>query len=87
VEFCPIDFEHISLAEGLAKSSLDHAATAFFSWLGVTQYLNWRRAGGLESRIQELLKLGFNRVLFGSGRSEKQWPALERYAALIRKSV
>src|SRR5262249_27365799 len=28
-----------SLAEGLDKSSLDHDATAFFSWLGVTQYL------------------------------------------------
>ena len=39
VEFAPIDFEHQSLAEGLAASSLDHRAPAFFSWLGVTQYL------------------------------------------------
>jgi O-methyltransferase involved in polyketide biosynthesis len=39
VEFCPIDFEHRSLAEGLATSSLDHRAPTFFSWLGVTQYL------------------------------------------------
>lgn len=39
VEFCPIDFEHTSLAEGLATSSLDHRALTFFSWLGVTQYL------------------------------------------------
>jgi methyltransferase (TIGR00027 family) len=39
VEFCPIDFEQTSLTEGLAKSSLDRSAAAFFSWLGVTQYL------------------------------------------------
>jgi methyltransferase (TIGR00027 family) len=39
VEFCPIDFEHSSLAEGLATSSLDHRAPTFFSWLGVTRYL------------------------------------------------
>jgi alkanesulfonate monooxygenase SsuD/methylene tetrahydromethanopterin reductase-like flavin-dependent oxidoreductase (luciferase family) len=47
------------------------------------------RAGGLEARIQELLKLGFNRVLFMApvAQPDKQWPALERYAALIRKFV
>lgn len=39
VEFCPIDFERESLAKGLVKSSLDSIAPAFFSWLGVTQYL------------------------------------------------
>jgi len=39
VEFCPIDFERASLAEGLATSSLDHRALTFFSWLSVTQYL------------------------------------------------
>jgi methyltransferase (TIGR00027 family) len=39
VVFCPIDFEHTSLAEALAKSSLDLGAPTFFSWLGVTQYL------------------------------------------------
>ena len=39
VEFLPIDFERSSLPEGLAASSLDHRVPAFFSWLGVTQYL------------------------------------------------
>lgn len=39
VEFCPIDFEQVSLAEGLATSSLDHRTPTLFSWLGVTQYL------------------------------------------------
>jgi methyltransferase (TIGR00027 family) len=39
VEFCPIDFEHTTLKEGLAASSLDPELPAFLSWLGVTQYL------------------------------------------------
>ncbi|HLW70811.1 MAG TPA: LLM class F420-dependent oxidoreductase [Candidatus Binataceae bacterium] len=44
-------------------------------------------AGGLEGRIQELLKLGFNRVgfLIPVAKPDKQWPVLERYASLIRK--
>jgi len=40
----------------------------------------------LEARIKEVLKLGFNRVLFMApvARPDKQWPVLERYATLIR---
>ena len=47
------------------------------------------RTGSLEVRIQELLKLGFNRVLFMApvAQPDKQWPVLERYAALMRKFV
>jgi methyltransferase (TIGR00027 family) len=37
--FCPCDFEHQSLDEALAAISFDRGTTAFFSWLGVTQYL------------------------------------------------
>jgi probable F420-dependent oxidoreductase len=45
------------------------------------------RDGRLEARIGELLKLGFNRVLLMSpvAQPDRQWPTLERYAALIRK--
>ena len=40
VEYCPIDFERTTLTEGLASASLfDIHAPAFFSWLGVNQYL------------------------------------------------
>jgi probable F420-dependent oxidoreductase len=44
-------------------------------------------AGGLEKRIPELLKLGFNRVVFLTPVTtpDKQWPVLERYATLMRK--
>src|SRR5260370_7354668 len=39
VKFCPIDFERMSLAEGVSQSSLDRHKTTFFSWLAVTHYL------------------------------------------------
>ena len=37
--FCPVDFEHTSLAEGLEKTDFDFQEPTFISWLGVTQYL------------------------------------------------
>jgi methyltransferase (TIGR00027 family) len=38
--FIPLDFEVQTLAEGLAASPFRHDEPAFFSWLGVTQYLS-----------------------------------------------
>ncbi len=40
VTFAPIDFERISLTDGLAAGGVDLAAPIFFSWLGVTMYLS-----------------------------------------------
>lgn len=37
--FVPVDFETLSLAEGLAAAGFDKGRAAFFSWLGVTMYL------------------------------------------------
>ncbi len=37
--FVPLDFEHQTLAEGLAEVGFDRGATAFFGWLGVVPYL------------------------------------------------
>jgi len=37
--FAPVDFEHGTLAEGLAAVGFDTAKPACFSWLGVTMYL------------------------------------------------
>jgi methyltransferase (TIGR00027 family) len=39
VEFVTIDFERVTLAEGLRASSLDFSKPAFFSCLGVLMYL------------------------------------------------
>ncbi len=37
--FAPIDFEHGTLAQGLAGAGFDPAQRSFFSWLGVVPYL------------------------------------------------
>jgi methyltransferase (TIGR00027 family) len=37
--FVPVDFEHQTLADAVARSGLNTTAPAFFSWLGVTPYL------------------------------------------------
>jgi methyltransferase (TIGR00027 family) len=39
LHYVPIDFERETLAEGLAAGGVNRHALAFFSWLGVTQYL------------------------------------------------
>lgn len=39
VTFAPIDFEHQSLAEGLAGAGFDASLQTFFFWLGVVPYL------------------------------------------------
>jgi len=39
VVFAPIDFEHETLAEGLARNGVSLDRPTFFSWLGVTMYL------------------------------------------------
>jgi len=37
--FAPVHFESETLGEGLARAGFDSTRSAFFSWLGVTQYL------------------------------------------------
>ena len=37
--FVPLDFEHRTLAEGLADAGFDASKPAFFGWLGVVPYL------------------------------------------------
>jgi methyltransferase (TIGR00027 family) len=39
VIFAPIDFERVTLKEGLAASGFDFGIPTFFSWLGVMSYL------------------------------------------------
>lgn len=40
LQFVPVDFERVGLAEGLARAGFDPDAPALFSWLGVTMYLD-----------------------------------------------
>jgi len=39
VRYADIDFEHETLASGLARCGVSHSRCTFFSWLGVTMYL------------------------------------------------
>jgi methyltransferase (TIGR00027 family) len=39
VIFAPVNFEEVSLEEGLVASGLDRSVPTFFSWLGVAPYL------------------------------------------------
>ena len=36
----PVDFETVSLPQGLARAGFDASQPAFFSWLGVSMYLD-----------------------------------------------
>ena len=38
--FVPLDFEHRTLADGLATAGFDSSLPAFFGWLGVVPYLS-----------------------------------------------
>ena len=38
--FVPLDFEHMTLADGLAAAGFDASLLAFFGWLGVVPYLS-----------------------------------------------
>jgi methyltransferase (TIGR00027 family) len=40
LHYVAVDFETVSLAEGLAHSGFDARQPAYFSWLGVTMYLD-----------------------------------------------
>jgi len=40
LHYVPVDFETISLAQGLAHAGFDATQPAFFSWLGVSMYLD-----------------------------------------------
>jgi len=54
LRFCPINFETASLPEALGAVSFDFRTPAFFSWLGVTQYLTEE---AIESTLEFVLSL------------------------------
>lgn len=53
LSFAPVDFEHQTLAEGLAAAGFDPAQQTFFTWLGVVPYLTeeavWSTLGFIAS--------------------------------------
>ena len=62
VSYVPVDFENQNLTQGLAQSTFDFSAPVFFSWLGVTMYLE-RRA--VYATLKEIIALPpSSRVVF-----------------------
>ena len=97
VEYCdgwfPIDVGPTAtadLANGIAAIRAEAARRgrpiSQFDFTVLTAF-DMGAGGGLDNRIRELIELGFNRLLLMApvARPEKQWPVLERYAALIRQ--
>ena len=56
LEFVSIDFEHVSLRDGLGASGLDFSRPAFFSCLGVLVYLTEESAYGVFGLVASLPK-------------------------------
>lgn len=54
VRWVPLDFERVTLADGLASAGFDTAQPAFFSWLGVIMYLTWPAAAAVLSFVAAL---------------------------------
>ena len=52
--FVPLDFEHKTLAEGLAEAGFDATQPAFFGWLGVVPYLTLEAFRATLDAIAEL---------------------------------
>jgi methyltransferase (TIGR00027 family) len=56
VTYAPVDFEHETLRDGLARAGFDFAAPAMFAWLGVTPYLTREAVMNTLSFIASLAK-------------------------------
>jgi methyltransferase (TIGR00027 family) len=54
VTFVPLDFEHMTLTEGLAAAGFDLRVPAFFGWLGVVPYLSLEAFRSTISAIAQL---------------------------------
>lgn len=52
--FVPLDFEHHTLAEGLAEAGFNTGVPAFFGWLGVVPYLTLEAFRSTLSAIAQL---------------------------------
>jgi methyltransferase (TIGR00027 family) len=56
VTYAPVDFEHETLRDGLARADFDFAKPAVFAWLGVTPYLTPDAVMGTLAFVASLAK-------------------------------
>ncbi len=76
--FVPLDFEHKTLAEGLAEAGFDAGRPAFFGWFGVVPYLT---LAAFRSTLKTIAKLpAGTAVSFDYGISPQSLSVLHRMA-------
>jgi methyltransferase (TIGR00027 family) len=69
--FAPIDFEHETLAHGLAAAGFDATAPAFFAWLGVVVYLTCE---AVTETLRFIASLSGAEVVFDYGEPPSAFP-------------
>ena len=73
--YVPLDFEHKTLAEGLAEAGFDARSAAYFGWLGVVPYLTldaFRATVATIGRMPEGTAASFDYVFSPDTLSEKR---------------
>jgi len=87
LHYVPVDFERQSLADGLAQSGFDRGQPTFFSWLGVTYYLErdsvietFRYVAGTAPGSQ----LVFDFVLDDASLDETNRAAVQKISAFVK---
>lgn len=83
VTYVPVDFEHQDLGNELSAASLDFEQPIFYSWLGVTQYIDKNASFetlALIAKSQNGSELVFDFVLADESLSEDEQPVNRAYA-------
>lgn len=86
--YVPIDFESQSLAEALSQAGFNENRAAFFSWLGVSYYLQPESVRDVLSYVAGLApgsQLVFDFMLADSVLGDRERQALARITAFLEK--
>lgn len=89
VHHVAVDFEHDSLAEQLAAGGFNDNEPAFFSWLGVSYYLNWDSVLGIFRYVASLpspSQIVFDFVMDDSELSEKERSGIRKIMAFVEQN-
>lgn len=75
LRFAPVDFEHQSLADGLALAGFDAAASGFFLWLGVVPYLTH---SAIEATLAFAGSVPESEIVFDYSQAPERYPLRQR---------
>ena len=80
MHYAPIDFERTSLTEGLTTAGLKRNEPAFFTWLGVTQYLTRDSVLRTLREVAAFPTADTHSSWNSMARAERDWQRFRRYA-------